>query len=370
MLLINSTRMLAGYSLGMESSGRELLVVVVKGTFGFPEKRGAPLRLHEEQAPLVMSDVFHGEPGQSAPKYEVDFAPGKRHCDVLLNGTAYAPGGKPAERCTVGVRIGQWQKTFSVVGDRHWLSGSSVLSTSPQPFVTMPVGYDRAFGGTDLRHEDVTQHAAFAANPSGRGFHRHLVAEWLHGSPLPNTEETGVPIVSPDGEYRPMAFGPIGRHWQPRVGYAGTYDAHWQENVFPFLPADFDPLYYQAAPADQQTPRSRGEKTLSLLNLTPDGRRDFVLPHLEVPIHIFPKKGQEEAHLAQADTIVIEPDTQRVMVTWRVSRPLRRSLFEVDEVLVGRNGSEWWQQRENVASRIPSDVEPPESEDRETKVGA
>ena len=70
MELINSTRMIAGYAMGMEPSGRELLVVVIKGTFRIPTESDATLRLHEEQLPLVMSDVFYGEPGLSAPQYE------------------------------------------------------------------------------------------------------------------------------------------------------------------------------------------------------------------------------------------------------------------------------------------------------------
>ena len=49
-----------------------------------------------------------------------------------------------------------------------------------------------------------------------------------------------------------MSFGPVGRGWHPRLGYAGTYDQNWLDNVFPFLPADFRDDYYQAAPADQQ----------------------------------------------------------------------------------------------------------------------
>ena len=46
MELINATRMVAGYNMGLEPSGRELLVVVIKGTFVLPEARraGAPGR--------------------------------------------------------------------------------------------------------------------------------------------------------------------------------------------------------------------------------------------------------------------------------------------------------------------------------------
>lgn len=357
MELINSTRMLAGYTMGIEPSGRELLVVVVKGTFRILAEPGATLKLHEVQAPLVMSDEFFGEPGLSAPKYEVDFAPRKHRCDVLLNGTAYAPGGKPTERTTVGVRIGGWQKSFAVIGDRYWFKAGGVRATAPKPFTSMPISYDRAFGGSDLRHEDPGQHAAFMPNPSGRGFHKHMIEEWLHGSPLPNTEESNRSVADPDGIYRPMAFGSIGRHWEPRYKYAGTYDQKWLDDVFPFLPADFDEQYYQSAPLDQQLPKPLGEQPVTLLNLTPDGRRDFVLPQFEAPIHVFPKKGEREDLTASLDTIVIEPDLERVTVTWRTARPLMKNMFEIAQVLVGKKGSEWWQRREALID-IPVITEP------------
>lgn len=358
MELINATRMVAGYTMGVEPSGRELLVVAVKGTFRVPSEPGARLQLAEEQIPLVMSDVFFGEPGLSAPKYEVDFAARKHRCDVLLNGQAYAPGGRPAERVMVGLKVGNWSKTFNVVGDRLWYTGAGPRASAPVPFTQMPISYDRAFGGTDLRHEDPAQHAAFMPNPSGRGFHKHLRTDWLDHAPLPNTEETNDPVTRPDGSYRPMSFGVIGRHWEPRYRYAGTYDQNWLDNVFPFLPADFDEQYYQAAPADQQIPLPVGERSVSLLNLTPDGRRDFTLPHFEAPVCVFPKKGEREDLTAPVDTIVIEPDLERVTMTWRIARPLKKNMFEIAQVLVGRKGPEWWQKRERVAFPIPLVVEP------------
>src|SRR5262245_58177578 len=154
MELTNATRMPAGYTMGVEPSGRELLVVVVKGTFRIPLLSGERLALHEEQLPLIMSDEFHGEPGLSAPKYEVDFSPRKNRCDVLLNGTAYAPGGVPTTRLTVGLQLGAWSKSFSVVGDRVWYTAGGARATAPAPFMTMAITYDRAFGGTDTWHED------------------------------------------------------------------------------------------------------------------------------------------------------------------------------------------------------------------------
>ena len=95
--LINATNMQAGYTMGMEPSGRELLVVVVKGTFHLP-KSGEEVRLHEQQVPLIMADTFTGDPGFSAPYYEVDFAPRKLKCDILLQGSAYALEDRPVPR--------------------------------------------------------------------------------------------------------------------------------------------------------------------------------------------------------------------------------------------------------------------------------
>ena len=135
MELINATRMIAGYTMGMEPSGRELLVVAVKGTFQIPEEREA-IRLADEQVPLAMSDVFFGEPGRSAPRYEANFAPRKMRCDVLLNASACAPDGRPATRTRVGVRIGDWAKVFTVVGDRVWqVTASGIEAGSPEPFL-------------------------------------------------------------------------------------------------------------------------------------------------------------------------------------------------------------------------------------------
>ena len=121
--LINATNMLAGYTMGMKPDGRELLVVAVKGTFDFP-KPGEQVKLSAQQVPLVEADTFTGEPGYSAPMYEVDYAPIKHKCDVLLNGSAYAPQGKPTDKVQVGLKLGNWMKTFVVTGNRHWQAGN------------------------------------------------------------------------------------------------------------------------------------------------------------------------------------------------------------------------------------------------------
>ncbi|MBK5964165.1 hypothetical protein CCR95_08725 [Thiocystis minor] len=357
MELINATRMVAGYTMGMEPSGRELLVIVIKGTFALPRNGSDRLHLAQEQMPLVMADTFSGEPGRSAPIHEVDFAPRKPRADILISGSAYAPEGRPAPRVPVGLKVNGITKHFAVVGMRCWQVASTGVSVSePIPFTRMPISYDRAFGGVDNRHEDFAQHAAFLRNPVGTGFHRHLRSDWLDGALLPNTEELNRPVTRPDGDYAPMAFGPIGRNWEPRYRYAGTYDQHWLDEHFPFLPPDFDERYYQAAPLDQQIAGPLGGQEVGLVNLTPDGRRSFRLPAFEAPVHLFPKKGEREDLQATLDTLVLEPDLERMMLTWRVARPLKKNMFEIAQILVGKKGQDWWQAREEVA--FPLSVEP------------
>jgi hypothetical protein len=353
MELINATRMTAGYNMGLEPSGRELLVVVIKGTFVLP-KAGEPVQLAPEQLPLIMADTFTGAPGFSAPVHEIDFAPRKHRCDVLLTGHARAPAGTQVTRLRASIRVGPMEKVFDVVGDRVWQVGlNSIRASDPQHFTQMPVSYDRAFGGADRHSEDPAEHDAYLPNPVGRGWHKHLKSAWVDGSPLPNIEALGEGAASPTDKRLPIALGPLARAWPQRARYAGTYDDAWLADVFPFLPPDFDERYYQAAPEDQQLALPKGPMEVVLSGFTDDGPRQFLLPHFEAPVHVFPKRGEREDLTASLDTIVFDTDAQRFTMSWRMARPLKKSMHEIAQVLVGKKGRDWWQQREQVAFPIP-----------------
>lgn len=354
MELVNATGMRAGYTMGVEPSGRELLVVVVKGSFGIPPD-GGTAELLAEQLPLITADTFTGAPGYSAPAEEIDFAPRKPRCDVLVSGSAHAPHGEPAERVPVGVRLGAWKKVFAVVGERHWEAGLGGCRASlPQPFVTQPISYDLAFGGVDERHEDPARHAAYMANPVGRGWHHNLQARFVDGAPLPRTEQLERPVDAPDGDFAPMALGPLGRGWSGRLPHAGTYDQDWLDHSFPFLPADFSDAYYQAAPADQQIDHPQGEQELALANLTPEGLTRFTLPWRDLPVTFFFRRGGHQTLQALLDTIAIDTDRGVLTLAWRATLPLRKSMFEVSNVLAGTMSSGWWRARELGKTWHPS----------------
>lgn len=350
---VNETKVKAGWTLGFEPDGRELLVVVIKATFQIP-KNGDKPELAEEQVPLTEADEFTGEPGFSATLYETDYAHRKPFCDVLLNGSAYAPGGRPTKSVRVTMRVGRMSKSFNVVGDRIW--DRNILSVTPKPhrpFVRMPISYDRAYGGADKHPDKPEKIKTYTKNPIGVGYHPYSSGKHLKGKPLPNTEELGKKIKSNNGKYLPMSFGPLGRNFASRVVYAGTYDQNWLDNVIPFWPNDFDYRYFQAAPPDQQIPYPKGDEPVILQNLSPEGLIKFQIPQVFMPVIFIPYRSEDIIKEAIIDTVLIEPENNRFMLTWRVSLPLRKNCFELQQAIAGEMPRSWHWGRKAAAEEKP-----------------
>ena len=228
----------------------------------------------------------------------------------------------------VGVKLGGWSKVIDVVGDRVWRQRGGMLGPSaPEPFLAMPLTYERAFGGID--DTDPERADAYMPNPVGRGYGLVRSGERLIGRPLPNTEAPDDPVSVPVGRLPADGARRPGPQRGSRLTHAGTYDQHWLDEVFPFLPADFDDRYYQAAPEDQWIDEPQGGEEVMLVNLTPEGRTSFRLPPNDMPVVFFRKDGSREERRAMLDTILIEPDLRRLLLTWRASIPLRRNVFEL-----------------------------------------
>lgn len=344
MIFTNHSGLPAAWTLGFRADGRELLVVIVKASFTLP-LRGEPAGLAAEQVPLVEADTFSGEPGLSAPRVETDFAHQKPGCDVLLLGSAYAPAGRRVERCRVGLRVGSMHKHFVAVGRRVWHKRLGVvLATRAEPFESLPLGYDTAWGGTDRTREADGRTEVCRRNPVGRGFWKHT--KDIDGQPLPHTEQAGQPIESHDGDYLPQAYSAVGRAWLPRAGWAGTYDAAWLAERSPLWPHDFDARYFQSAPADQVIPYPVGGEPVVLQNLSPrQATIAFALPAMRMPVTFVPHRGRDLTLEAQVDTVVLEPDADRFTMTWRCTLPLGRSVFDVKEAIAGHLPPAWHRAR-------------------------
>jgi hypothetical protein len=199
----------------------------------------------------------------------------------------------------------------------------------------MPLIYERAFGGSDHTHEKPKRQGSECRNPVGIGYHKHRDRNAITGTPLPNLEHPDHLIRDWSDTPPPVGLGSVGRGWQPRIGYAGTYDERWKQERFPFLPDDFDDRYFQSAPTDQQLPSLEGGEPVRCTNTNPGGLFEFTVPKLHIPL-VFRFGNREVTGEPRLDTVVIEPDERRVQLVWRASVVVGRKLTALREVVVGQ----------------------------------
>jgi len=316
-----------------DRDGYDRAVVVIKGTFRIVHGAEA-LPLAEAQAPVAWVDEHHGEPATSSVRIEADTAFAKRGTDVVLVGRAYAPGGR-TRATDVELAVGPLSKTVRVIGDRKWYRSLATWKiTDPVPFETMPLTYERAFGGNDTTHANPEKHAGEPRNPVGTGFSRSGSKERLTDLPLPNLEDPADLIESWRESPAPVGFGFIGRAWAPRLAYAGTYDAAWQADRCPLLPEDFDERYFNGASAGLVSERFlEGGEPVRLVHADPTGELTFSLPRVRLAVRAS-VQGEIHDAVPDLDTVVIEPDAGRVMLTWRVAVPSGRNFLALDAVAI------------------------------------
>lgn len=328
--LNNKTSYLAEGTILLDIDGSEIWVVAVKATFEI--RNGKPV-LADKQEPVCLVDEYFGEPGNSSVKYENELVFKKPGTDIIVNGHAYSPNGRPLTKLDVSVRCHQTRKVIRVYGNRIWYKSIKGLSISdPQPFVKMPLVYERAFGGIDDSSEDPKKHGAEERNPIGVGF--GLSTDYLKDKPLPNLEDPADKITTWKNRPKPVGLGFICKHWQPRRQYAGTYDQKWMEERMPLYPLDFDFRFFLAAPADLVAmPHLRGGESVELLNLTPAAALAFSLPRMALGFRTH-LAGKWIDHHGTLGSVIIEPDIPRVMLVWQTLIPCHRKKLDLKETQI------------------------------------
>jgi len=321
--LTNSTPFQAQLMALPDQHGIDTLFTVVKGTFAI----GASPSVADEQVPVVLADEHEGDPAASSIRVPSDVCLEKPGTDVLLSGSAWAPGGKPAWQMDVSVSVGPVAKTVRVFGDRVWDAGGAMGWVAS--FVRMPLVWERAFGGTDQTKDGPT---AEPRNPVGAGFRAPQGVKPLAGLPLPNIEDPLALISSWKDAPPPAGFGAVAPHWLPRRKYAGTYDEAWQTKRAPFLPTDFDPRFCQVAPLDLVVQgHLRGGELVEVRGVTATGVLRFPLPTVRVQAE-YRLENATEVRPAVLDTVIIEPDANRLVMVWRAALPCDKKVFKVREV--------------------------------------
>ena len=326
----NRTPYKVGRVWGRDKDGVHEWIVAVKGTFDI--KLDGSLRLADEQLEPLQLPEYNGDAGVSSLRYDADLVSAKPTTDVVINGTAYSPKGRPSVDFLVSVRVARIQKTIRVRGHRWWKRGLFGLRPSTtEPITELPIIYERAYGGYDQTDPDPKKQRIDPRNPVGCG----LVAKSKNriGRALPNFEY-------PKGKLEkagPAGFGAIDSYWSPRHELQGTYDEGWQKDRYPLLPNDWDPHSLLCSPPDQR-PKNHlhGGELVELENLTPNGKLRFTLPtaYLRFLTHIDNRTEEHERRLA---TVIIEPDYPRLIMVWQSVLAVRNDGDYLDETVVTEN---------------------------------
>ena len=316
--------------------GEAKLTIIAKATFTLerdPQRCGKATPILEED--LVADDdptfVIH----------ESDLVPFKPNADVLVIGDAVTPDGRPMPQLDVSVRVGPVAKTVRVFGNRRWSypTRAKVVPTisAPEPFRTMPITFNRAYGGIDT-------HAAKYCdeNLSGTGFIGSLSPASIHEVMLPNIESPDHLITSWDTRPRPAGLGCVSRNASWRRQFAGTYDDESYRD-----PSRMEPptgrswsVHNCAPPEMQLKGYLRGGEPVELVHLTDLSPCRFSLPTLSpsTAVSRLHANGSvvDEAIRLDWDTLLLRPQAQVFDCVFRAVVPIA-SLEDPDIVRVTLN---------------------------------
>jgi hypothetical protein len=332
----NQTPFVAAQTVFLDKSAAEQLIVALKATYNI--SANGELSIADEQDPIQPAEQFHGEPATSSIKQEAELGPPKPCTDAFLVGSAVAlrAGTRTAE---VWFRVGDRTVSAMVVGNRYWARGvAGVTFSEPEPFEQMPLTWENSFGGQDLTPQDPAHHSQEPANPVGRGFRaKHSQAAW-EGVPLPNIENPADYLRSLGQIVKPVGFGPIGRNWQPRVKYAGTYDAQWLQERMPLLPLDFDDRFHQAAaPAMVLSGYAMPGDWVDVSGCTTNGRVYFQLPDFLPSAAVSVSERTHEVPL-HCNSVTVDTHHMRLVLLYKGMLRVHRELQHVRRTTIAAAG--------------------------------
>ncbi|MFO0648027.1 MAG: DUF2169 domain-containing protein [Polyangiales bacterium] len=335
--LANETPFTAGMLLFADARGVETLYVVVKSTF---DARDGAVTVADAQEPLCLADEYWGDPESSSLRRASEARIARPGTDVLVAGHVHAPGGRAAATVDASVRVGPLRATIRAIGDRLFTGDATPpYCTAPRPFTTMPLRYERAFGGAYVDPGDRTLRVD-RRNPVGRGFVPEGTRDLrpLRGASLPNLEDPSALWQRPGDLPPPCATGPIAPSWLPRAGYAGTYDEHWQTRRAPYLPDDFDQRFFHVAhPSLVSAAGLRGGESVELERLTPDGAWRFALPAITYAGEA--RVGRDLRALTfSLEAVHLDADEARVTLVHRAAVTVDKRALQVSSVRVGLSG--------------------------------
>jgi hypothetical protein len=327
MRIENHTPFSAAWLVLLDKQAAEQLIFVVKASYVI----GADGRLEITKQPEMIRpvDEFHGDPGKSSIRYEAELGPVKLATDVALVGSAVAPQPGTTEMA-VAFRVGPLSKQVKVFGERRWKKSLLGLSSSrPLPFERISLTYENACGGSDASHPDPKHHACDPANPVGRGFRARKSELNFADTLLPNIEAPDRLLRQPGADLSPQGFGFIGRDWQPRVKYVGTYDQKWMEERLPLLPLDFDERFHNAAaPGLVANGFLKGDEVVEVIGCTASRQLRFSLPNPQLAAAAVSGRGVEPLAM-NLNTVLVDTDAMKLHLLWKGKLNVHRRLMQL-----------------------------------------
>ncbi len=327
--LKNHTPFEAAIALFPDEKAIDTLYVMVKASFYIGDK----IEVAQEQIPIVEADEYWGEPDQSSLKKASEYHLMKPGTDIVMVGSACAPDKKPVQILDVMLRVGRYQKTVRVFGERQWSKGMVGLNISnPAPFESMPMVYERAYGGVYKPENEKKPVLYEPRNPVGMGFLGDQKPNALKGTLLPNVEDPAQLIKKPGDQSAPAGFSFVAPSWEPRIQYGGTYDEQWTKKRAPYLPEDFDPRFFHTAATGLvcETPLNGGEPVI-ITNMSPDGPLQFNLPRVEFDMDVRMDGNGQQTPL-NLETVFLEPNENKMCLTWRGCVACDKKALKVEEI--------------------------------------
>jgi hypothetical protein len=299
MILVNETDLAARLFRTIISEDWHAATLVAKQTYTIlADGSLAPTR--------VKQAVFQRPAAIDGVTLPPDGAFGKAAVDVLVIGSAFAPGGVPAQAMLAGLAIDQHQLAVAVIGDRTWQRSRAhgFTASDPTPFVEMPLDWSRSFGGrarvqgTELPHAD---------NPDGRGYVLDVNA--AEGAALPNIEDPQALVRSPFDTPATISFCPL--------PVANSFIAGLLEDVDTATGEGLTREVFNVAVPKHRLPGYPSGALVELVNLTPRPLRPFRLPDLQIVAEV--SVGNKRYEFAgEVDTLCILPTRRELVITHRV----------------------------------------------------
>jgi hypothetical protein len=319
---------------------------IVKTTFAFAP--GGPMTPAPPVPVRVTEQLRDPEAPESSIREGLDTVPELVRADVVFVGNACAPSGVPATHVTVRLAIraagagrgGEvlLDKRLEVLGDRLLIPGRP--PPEPSPFASIPMIYERTYGGPDHK-----------PNPVGLG----VMAELGGRRRLPNIVH---PARSAQPTVEPAGLAPISFQWPARRRMLRATPRRALEQPVVEIPDDLDPLYFQSAPEDQRPPLLRGDEWIVLEGLHKvHASLETQLPGARGVAHVYLPDGSHRPVVMVADTLLIDGEAERCTLTWRGAFPLP-SLADLPSTGVVA-GVEWpgrpvvWPERFPRVARAP-----------------